>query len=185
MENLQLIAEVQVGGGFIQHENRGVLHQGSGNHHQLPFAAGKTVKATVLQVGDADFIESPVTPIHILLLGGAEGGQAAGSSHKNNIKDTVVEGGIAGLGNVGDVPCGLPDGKAAGVPSVDEHLSGIPGEQPQNASEQGAFAHAVGSQNAHQLPFVDLEADVIQHLPGAVGKIEVFHFNAHSDPPFR
>ena len=96
-------------------------------------------------MGDSDFLQGPEALLRIFPAGAAEGTQAAGSAHEDDVEHTVIEHRVAGLGDVGDVPCRLPDRKTPGIHAVHQNLAGIAGQKAQDTAKQGAFAHAVGA----------------------------------------
>ena len=51
-EQVQDVTDVQMGGGFVEHEDGRVLRERLGEHHAAPFAAGELVHRTVGKVLD-------------------------------------------------------------------------------------------------------------------------------------
>ena len=126
-QHQKLVAEVQVGGWLVQHQNGGILHQRPSDQHQLLLTAGKPMEAPVCQMGYTDLFQSPTTFLRILFTGTAEGRKTAGSAHKDNIKHTVIKNWMTGLRNVGNMPGRFPDRKRTGIDAIHQNLPGVAG----------------------------------------------------------
>ncbi len=52
--------------------------------------------------------------------------------------------------------------------------SASPGlEQPQHEPEQGGFAAAIGTDHGDEIPFPNLQIDLLEHALPVVGKVEI------------
>ena len=159
VHQLLLPVDVHAGEGLVQHQDVGQGLQRQGQQHPLQLPAGQGPHPPIQQA-------LPVNPAQALRHpgpqapgGGQEhrvfgdgGGEEVEHAHRiPPVKDR-------GLGHVADQGPGL-------VPPGPLELDGAGvGDLPQDGAEQGALPRPVGADEGHDLPAVEVEGDVAQHL---------------------
>ena len=75
LHDLDLVADVEVGGRLVEDEDRRFLGQGQGDEHQLPLAHRQFAHVAATQVGDADPLDGRVDGVEVRA-GGVRSGAA-------------------------------------------------------------------------------------------------------------
>ena len=182
-QDAQLIAVVQRGGRLVHHQDAGLLRNRAGHQHQLLLAAGEMREVALRQLRCADPVKRVHRLTHLRLPGLGKRGELTRRAHEHGIQHRIAEGGPVDLRNIGDPPGHLPARQAAHILAIREYAALIARQQPQDAAEQRALAHAVGAEHGEKLAPFKAEGDVLQHQALAVGEGKVLHAQAHSTFP--
>lgn len=102
IEGVQLVAEVEMGGRFVEEEEWRVLGQGAGEDDPLEFAAAEFRGGPMLEGGGVGPVESAVDPVVVLPGEGQERSAPGVAAHGDDLADGVGEVERGGLGDDGD-----------------------------------------------------------------------------------
>lgn len=145
-------------GGLIEDQQPGVGDNGSGEHGALHLAAGNFADGSSCDLFESRFDDELHGPAFVLARVGGPEPVSALESGEDDLEDRdwecAVE--VRDLGHVSDETFaaaeefgGEPDGTRVGDSSED-------------SLDQGGFTAAVGADDAEEIPFADLQIDVLQ-----------------------
>ena len=182
-EHFLAALRVQLGGGFVQHQDVGVHDQHAGDGHALHLAARKVKGVAVAVLPDVQQFEGFLGAAVHLLPGDAQVLHSEG----NFLIDVVLGAGKLVEGVLKDkahLAAQFRDGGGLGGQVLDQDTAAIGalvelGHQTDQGLAQGAFARAVLTDNADELALLDREAQPVQgqRLGVGVAVFEVFHSN--------
>lgn len=179
-----LVAEVQVGGWFIQDEQLRLLGEGCGDEHQLPLPAGDIGIGLVPQVSDAEKVQVFPGQLFVLGTGRGEVANPGCASHHHHIQHPEGEDRHMGLGDIGDLLGQLAGAVGGQIPPIQQHPAPPP-LLPGDTLEQGALPRAVLPQDAEDLRPLAGEGDVLEDVPSLlVVKAQLLYLQAHHQLTF-
>lgn len=181
LHHLEFLADVQIGGGLVQKQHLGVLGQGHGQVHPLPFPAGELGKFLFRKPGGAGGLHGPgdLFPVG---LGQVPAKAQVGIAAVGHQLPCPNGGDVPGLGQDGRQAGKLLAAKLAQGLAIVEHLPPLEGQQPAGGSQQGGLAAAVGADERGDLPGFKSQADVLQHRAARIPGSDAVQFN-HGKPP--
>ena len=174
------VAVIERARGLVHDDGLGVLGQCPGNEHELLLAAGDLRVGAMGQVLDADAGQRLVGTLQLGFPGRGEHLQVVSRGHEHHVDHFVVVHRRVRLGNVGDLAGALAHRKRTQILPVHQNRAAIVRGKPQDAAEQGGFAHAVGPEHVHEAPIGNGERKVVQNLAASVGEAQVRYVDAHS-----
>ena len=157
---------------FIQHQHGGVAHQRTAHGQHLLLTAGHGARqlfAALLQAGEQ---------FKDLFLVGADGGGRLGvAAHFQIFLHGHVQEDVASLRHMGQT--GLHD--LVGTDALDalalvQDIARLRVEQAGNGLQGGGLTGTVGTDQGHDLPFVDLKRNVLDGVDVAVIDVDVINF---------
>ena len=139
---------------FVQQEQARPGHEGAPDGQHLLLAAGQRARQLLLALEQArEQLEDPLQgPFAAFLVADAEGPQAQVLQHAHGAEHATA------FGRLGDA-------------QVHHFVAGVfeQGLAVKDDGQQGrALARAVGAQDGHDLPFVHVQVDTVQHFHAAV-----------------
>lgn len=157
--------EVESGGRFVHDEQEWVADEGAGDEGALALTAGEGPEAALAQGLEAHDFE------HLFEAGLART-SVEDESDGAGEDEFVDGGGDAGvdfgfLGNEADAG-------ATGEVGSEDDFAAFGGDGAEQGFEQGAFAFAVGAEQAPEVAGVDAQVDVAEHDVTAVGEGDLF-----------
>ena len=171
-QQVGLARGVQHGGGLVGDEQGGLHGQGPGHRHPLPLSAGQGVDGAAEKAvagEEAHVLQGPrrrVLP--------EVAGEAHGLLHRRPDGHPGVEGGLAVLEHHLH-PAQLPVevGEAGRLPLKRHRAAPLQGEQARQGAGQGGLARAGAAHQGDDLPAVQGQVDVRQHLLSPEGLAQV------------
>ena len=166
LDDLALVAHVEVGEGLVEQEQVGLRDEGLGDGDALLLAAGEGRHALVGEGEGPDRLEGVLDASPVVGAGPADAPPAAGEAEADEVAGPhrVADGGGVVLGHVAD----------AGVASVrglaqHRHRPGRHREQAEHDLQQGGLARAVGPDHHDERPAGDGEVAVLPDRAAASG----------------
>ncbi|MNV63062.1 hypothetical protein D3C71_1556390 [compost metagenome] len=156
----RLVPQVQAGRRFIHHEKPWLLGQCPGDQCQLTLTTADPVEWTGCQVRDTYTRQRSVGNVCVVPTRQGQGWQMGGAPHQDGVKQrqTTVACGLRHIRHLaGHLACG-----GIGLP-VDAYLSTLCFQRSNQAAQQGGLAGAIGTEQAQDLPCVQLQIDPIEH----------------------
>ena len=117
-QHLDLVAVVQMGGGFIHQDEGGALGQGPGDGHLLPLAAGDLAVGAIRKIFDAHAPDGLHGDVVMLLLRPGQGAHVGGTARDHVLQHRKIEAGHDDLGHIADDPRHFPRRHFADVLAV-------------------------------------------------------------------
>ena len=156
--HLHLLAELQVEGaqGFVEKQDLGLVHQGSGDGHPLLLAAGELVDPALAVTLQVHQLQHGLHLLFDLLLGGLLDPKAEGDV----VEDVQVrEQGVL-LEDGVDLP--LVGGYLGDVRAVHQNLARGGHDEARDEPQHGGLAAAGRAEERQKLPVVDVQVHVVQ-----------------------
>src|SRR5215831_4365181 len=184
LQDLDLVADVEVAGRLVQDQVVGALGQGPGDQHPLLLAAGQGVEPALGQVLAADALDGLLGDRPVGVVVPVKGPLVRGSADHDQFRDGEVEFEGEFLRDHGDPPGRVAGPQRQQVVPVHEHL---PGGWPVGAVDglqDGGLPAAVGPQQSGEAPVRDGEADARDDSPARDVNAQVAQFQAHPATPY-
>ena len=186
LEDLDLVADVEVIGRLVQDQVIGALGDGLGDQHPLLFAAGQRVEAAVRQVlTAADLGHGLFRDGAVGLVVAVEGPLVRGPADHDDLGDGEVEFEGEFLGHHRDPAGGVPGPHRQQVRAVEEHPPGRRAVDPVDGLEDRGLPASVRPEQPGEAAVGDGEADAGDDPPAADVDREVLQFQAHPVAPYR
>ncbi len=168
LQHAHLIAEVEAGGRFVEHQNVRRLGQRPRDQRQLPLAAADAQPVAPGQMRDAETLQRRLGGC--MVAGGRGGERAAmsGAAHQNHLAHAEGELTGAGLRHIAEGQRAAARVPAADILAIDTDATATQREQAEDRLEQRRLAAAVGSEQAENLARLHGKAD-----PGADGPLAI------------
>ncbi len=160
LQNLDLIADVEVVGGLVEDEVVGALGQRPGDQHPLFLAPRQGVEAALGEMLTADPFDGLGHDAPVLVVVPVEGPLVRGAADHDHLEDGEVELGRGLLGDDGHATGGVPGAKGQQVGAVEEDLAGGRAVHPVHRFEDGGLAAPVGSEQADEVSVGYHQVDV-------------------------
>ena len=160
-----LVAVIQVGRRLIKEDDLRLLHDGPGDQHLLTLAAADVPVGFLRQMPDPHALQHRKACGLILRLRAAEDPHLRGPAHQHEVQHPVIK--CRGV-QLGHVACDAGDilffhslqGFAEEADPAALRL-----QQSRHAVQQRSLACPVGTQDAEDLAFAQVQARLVQHLP--------------------
>lgn len=123
-EDFQLVGDVEVVGGLVEHEDPGLLGEGAGDQDALPLAAGEAEEAAFGQVSRADPRQRLVAEAAVLVGCPGHRSLVRQTSHGHDLGDGEVEFGDRVLRKCGQSPGAFPCAEGVEVLTADPDGAG-------------------------------------------------------------
>ncbi|CAM5476651.1 hypothetical protein SHIRM173S_02348 [Streptomyces hirsutus] len=171
VEEFDLVAQVEVGGGFVEEEDSGLLGQAAGQPDALELSAGEVFGAAVGELGDARHGEGAVDRGSPAGVGAAPAAPVGVAAELDDVAHAQTAGRGPSLQQQGHTAGELAraEGQAVGV-GVDRERGPAGRLEPRDGAQQGRLAAAVGTDQCRhfartqgQLRGVDDVHAVVRH----------------------
>ncbi len=163
VEEFDLVAQVEVGGGLVEEQHAGLLREAAGQPDALELSAGEVFGAAVGEFGDAGEGEGAVDGGPAARVGAAPAAPVRIAAELHDVAHAQAARGGPALQQQGDAPGELPGAEGQRVGAGVDREGGPPGPlQAGDGAQQGRLAAAVG-------------ADEDGHLAGPQGQLRVVH----------
>ncbi len=163
VEEFDLVAQVEVGGGFVEEEDAGLLGEAAGEPDALELSAGEVLGSAVGEFGDAGQGERPVDGLASAGVRAAPAAAVRVASELDDVPHAQPAGRGAPLEQQGDAAGELPGAERQCVGAGVEGERRVPRPlQPGDGAQQGGLAAAV-------------RADQGGHFAGPQGQRGVVH----------
>ncbi|MPM96706.1 hypothetical protein SDC9_143871 [bioreactor metagenome] len=172
--HLKAQARVQVGKRFVQQQEAGVLHQGSGNRDALLLASRQLLGLAaqhVLHVDKPGHFHSPCLPLCFGNLLDLQGKADIAQHRHVRVKRVVLK---------YQANAALFGGDVRNILIIKQDLALCNGQDPREHVEHRAFAAARRSQQAYELAILQRDAEVVHRRKVTEFLGKVLHHNAHS-----
>ncbi len=171
VHDLDLVRDVQVGGGLVEQQGRGVLGEGEGDPHALALAAGELVDGAVDELGGAGGPER-LGDDHVLVrVAAAAELPVRVASAPDQVPDGDALGGDRGLRQDAEPARHLAGGQAVDVGAFEEDRPGGQRQQSGDGLEEGGLAAGVGADEGGDPALLDPQGQVLDDgrlsVPGA------------------
>ena len=176
--DVELVPDVQVGGGLVQQQDLGLLHESPGEHDLLVLSGGELVERPHGEVRDSQHLQGVVDDVEIAVEGTPF---AVGvPSHEDGVDDREGEGVVGGVRDVSDLLRQLLDVDLLDVPVVEEDGTRRGGEDLVDAVDQGGLPDTVGSENRDETGAVNAEGDVLENGSTGVREGDIVDLELHN-----
>ena len=146
-----LIAVIQICGRLIHNENLCVLNKSAGDQRKLAFSSRNLRIPRIFQFFYTQTFHGFQRLFDMLRFGFTEQTNLICHAHENKVKNGKIKDGIRRLRNVCHHSCDTAAVEFPQINAVQMNLPGIIRQESQYASEESAFADAVGTQNCQQI----------------------------------
>ena len=184
-EDVLLVHQIQVVGGFVQDQQAGVLGKDLRQKDALQFAAGEGQHAGVAQLCEAGERQGLLhLRLAVLVLPGEDAGGVGIAAKGDHFRHGVGIAHGVPLGQYAQLLCQLCRTDAADVPAAQRHASGV-GHTLGNGLDEGGLASAVGAHQHEPLAFLQGEGEIVHHGMLAIADGDVFSFQHSGHLAFR
>ena len=180
IQQLDLMADIQIGGRLVQDDDLGLLADGPGQHDPLALAVAEGGEVPLLQLQGVDPLQG-LTDDALVGLGQFAQGVGVGiAAHRHHF----AAGHQFRTDPVGKhhrhLPGHLPGRPGVYLPPADVHHAAQLGQMAGDGLEDGGLPRPVGADQREDRPLFDLDADVVyEHLPviahGQIFRFEISH----------
>ncbi len=167
-EQVELVADVEVGGRFVEEEDRCRLGERTPEDCPLALSAAQGEDSVVRPVREPDLVEDAGRDRAVVRGLRVERAMVGESAVEHVIEKPDVVARALALGDPRDRPSPLEHGKRADRSPQHLDLSFDGSEETQNGAQQGRLPRAVRPGQGHELSGADGEIDLAQGRPGSV-----------------
>ena len=171
-KQLQLMANVEVGGGFVERHHRRVLGDGAGEQHALALAVAYLHEVALAQLPGAHGLHGTPYCLSVGLAQRAQGVRVGDAARLHHVQAAQHLAGHAPREHHREVARQLVCLEGARVAPVEQHAAAQGRNLACDCLEQGRLARSVGSHKTQHLAGHEVERDVAHHAAPPVSHIE-------------
>ncbi|CAD5916190.1 protein of unknown function [Streptomyces sp. KY70] len=149
IEDLHLVAQVEIGRRFVEQQHVGVLRQAAGEPDALQLTAGEALDAAIGEVGEVGDGERVVDPPGAVGVAPAQTPPVGVAAESHHVPHAQPRRGVAALGEQGDAAGEVVTGQGEGVDRLvvagggHRHRAGAGLVEPGDGAQQGGLPAAV------------------------------------------
>ena len=170
LQGLDLVAQVERGGGLVEQQHAGVLAESAGDEGALRLPARELGHRLLGDVAESH-PHDRVLDLHAVLRPRGEA-EVRGAAQHHRLAHGEVEGGVPGLRHVADDLRQLAATERRGALALDRDGAGPRPVHPGDRLDESGLARAVGAQQGAERAGHHLEGDLVEDRAGAVGEGE-------------
>ena len=155
---------VEVGNGFVEQHDRGLLGESTCEHHTLQFAAAHLAGKRKAQVPGVGLFHTLFHDVPVGLRLVLEPALVGVSAHKNGLEGGELEIGLWLLPHEGKSLSQFARRIVVDVAVLDGHCAVGGFDEVGDAAEQGGLAASVGAHDGIETAFFDFKVDVVEYL---------------------
>ena len=174
LQDLDLVGDIEVGGGLVQQQQRSLLRQRHGDPGALSLTSGELVHRTPGQLGHMRGLKRLPDGRLVLTTPALEQALVRMASARDEIRDGDAVRGDRALRKQPDRPGqGLRGNRPDGL-SVEQHVPGRGPDEPGQAAQQRGLAAGIGADDHGERALGHLEIKVLEDSPLVVPGMYAF-----------
>src|SRR5499427_4326247 len=177
--DLALVAEVEVCGRLVEHDELRLLRKRARQQHELALAARDHRIGPQRKMRDTELVEHPRRHHPVARRWPAEEIAVRGAAHQHDAVDGEGEGRHMHLRHIGDEPCTLTNGNGRERASADRHVAGAGRENAEQGLEQRGLAAPVRAKQRQDLALLQRDVEAATNHAIAVADGEIAAGKAH------
>ena len=161
LHGFQLIANVQIAGGFVQQQHLRLLNQRPGEKNALPFAAAELVQAAKGVFLQAEPLNRAEHDFAILLR--RPDADVRRAAEHDGFDDAHIQTAAHVLRHIAKQPADLAPRHPVHIRAVERNAARSRAMNAVDALQKGGFARAVGAHDGQHFSLGEGKADVLKH----------------------
>ena len=170
-------------GGLVQNQAGCLLGQGPGQNDPLLFPAGQAGKAALPKTGQPHLFQAPGGNFVIFGIVPLERELVRAAAHEDDFPYRKVKIVVVVLGHHRHPTGGCAGGNFTHRAAVQQNSTAFRLQHPVDTAKQGGFSAAVGTDDAKDTVFGNLQGNAPQHRGSAQILFQVTHLDFHVSPP--
>ena len=177
VEDLDLVADIEVRGRFVEEQDLRFLRERPGDEHPLPLAAADLVDGRSREMCDVCKVHGAVADLPVPGGLGGESPDVGVPPHHDDVAHGVIEPDRDILRHDGDLLRQLPETEHIQVAVVEVDLPFVPGNDPAHRFQERRLSRPVRSDDPEDLALAGRERDRLDDLLCPVGDVDVDDLN--------